>query len=108
MTGTGNSTADEIRELNLSYLLLAQRMLREDKAIGMFRLGLSAQVADILTDLTLAQTVKLAGSNQVLCRFRFDDHTVLGGLAERAAKRPAMASTHSAIVLAGQPVEQIA
>jgi flagellar transcriptional activator FlhD len=28
----------EIKEVNLSYLLLAQR-LREDKAMGMFRMG---------------------------------------------------------------------
>lgn len=32
----------EIRELNMSYLLLAQRMLREDRDTGMFRLGISA------------------------------------------------------------------
>ena len=97
---------NEIREVNLSYLLLAQRLLREDKPMGMFRMGISEQLADVLASLTLAQTVKLAASNQVLCRFRFDDHQVLSSLADRG-RSSAVAQAHSAILLAGQPVEQI-
>ncbi|MFP3637660.1 flagellar transcriptional regulator FlhD [Paraburkholderia sp. SIMBA_054] len=102
------SVVDEIREMNLAYLMLAQRMLREDKATGMFRLGLSAQLAEVLSSLTLAQTVKLASVTQVLCRFRFDDHTVLAALAEKANRPSAVANAHAAILLAGQPAEQIA
>jgi flagellar transcriptional activator FlhD len=97
---------NEIREVNLSYLLLAQRLLREDKAMGMFRMGISEQLADVLANLTLAQTVKLAASNQVLCRFRFDDHQILSSLADKG-KSSAVAQAHSAILMAGQPVEQI-
>jgi len=36
----------------------------------MFRLGLSAELADLLAGLTLAQIVKLAASDQLLCFFR--------------------------------------
>ena len=43
-----SETLDSIREINLSYIMLAQRMLREDKPIGMFRLGLSSELADLL------------------------------------------------------------
>ena len=39
---------DEIRETNLGYLLLAQEMIKSDKATGMFRLGVNQDVADIL------------------------------------------------------------
>ena len=42
---------DDARELNLAYLVLTQRMLREDKATGMFRLGLSEQLADVIASL---------------------------------------------------------
>lgn len=101
-----HTTLDEVRELNLSYLLLAQRMLREDKATGMFRLGVSDQVADVLVSLTLAQTVRLATSNQLLCRFRFDDHAILSSLTH-AAKQTEASGSHSAILLAGQRAEQI-
>jgi flagellar transcriptional activator FlhD len=97
---------NEIREVNLSYLLLAQRLLREDKPMGMFRMGISDQLAEVLVNLSLAQTVKLAASSQVLCRFRFDDHTVLSALADKG-KASAVAQAHSAIVMASQPAEQI-
>ena len=96
----------EIREVNLSYLLLAQRLLREDKQTGMFRMGISDQLADVLASLSLAQTVKLAASSQVLCRFRFDDHAILSSLADKG-KTSAVAQAHSAILMASQPVEQI-
>ncbi|WP_207004580.1 flagellar transcriptional regulator FlhD [Trinickia mobilis] len=96
----------EIKEVNLSYLLLAQRLLREDKAMGMFRMGINSQLADVLANLSLAQTVKLAASNQVLCRFRFDDHAVLSSLADKG-KTNAVAQAHSAILMASQPAEAI-
>ncbi|QCP47764.1 flagellar transcriptional regulator FlhD [Trinickia violacea] len=96
----------EIKEVNLSYLLLAQRLLREDKAMGMFRMGISEQLADVLANLSLAQTVKLAASNQVLCRFRFDDHAILSSLADKG-KANAVAQAHSAILMASQPAEAL-
>lgn len=96
---------NEIKEVNLSYLLLAQRLLREDKTTGMFRLGISSELADVLANLTLAQTVKLASSNQLLARFRFDDHTVLAALTQ--PRNAGVAQSHAAILLAGQPAEQI-
>lgn len=101
-----SSLLADIREVNLSYLLLAQRMLRDDYATAIFRLGFSTEVADIILRLSPAQLVKLAGSSSVLCRFRFDDygllsaltHDVLGGALQQA---------HATILLAKQPVEAL-
>ncbi|MGI4858283.1 MAG: flagellar transcriptional regulator FlhD [Janthinobacterium lividum] len=101
-----HTTLDELREVNLSYLMLCQRLLRDDRPMGMFRLGISEQVADVLVSLTLAQTVRLASSNQLLCRFRFDDHTILSTLTH-VSKNVETASSHAAILLAGQPAEQL-
>jgi flagellar transcriptional activator FlhD len=42
----------EIKELNLTYLMLAQHMIRKDKFAAVYRLGISQQFADILGDLT--------------------------------------------------------
>ncbi|GJH07571.1 flagellar transcriptional regulator FlhD [Caballeronia novacaledonica] len=106
MTISNTSTLAEIREVNLSYLLLAQRLLQEDRVSAMYRLGLSAQVAQVLTSLTLAQAVKVASSSHLLCRFRFDDHTLLTSLADKD-KSAALAHAHAAILLADGPVEQI-
>jgi flagellar transcriptional activator FlhD len=106
MTTSHTSTLSEIREVNLSYLLLAQRLLLEDRPSAMYRLGLSEQLADVLSSLSLAQAVRIASSGHLLCRFRFDDHAILSSLADKD-KNAALAHTHSAILMAGQPVAQI-
>ncbi|WP_410815194.1 flagellar transcriptional regulator FlhD [Paraburkholderia sp.] len=94
-----------IREVNLAYIMLAQRMLREDRLVGMFRLGLSAQSAELLATLTLAQTVKLAASDHMLCRCRFDAHTILPTVAQ-SGTRVDVTPTHTAILLASQKAER--
>ncbi|VXC64305.1 Flagellar transcriptional regulator FlhD [Burkholderia sp. 8Y] len=103
MTATTMSTLAEIREVNLSYVLLAQRLLQQDRVSAMVRLGLSEQVAELVSSLTLAQAVKIAASSHLLCRFRFDDHAILASLADKD-KSPALA--HAAM-LADAAVEQV-
>ena len=93
---------DEIQEINLRYMMLAQRMLREDKDAASYRLGLGKEVADVLADLTPSQILKMAGSGLLLPRFRFDDQLILNMLANYRADRT-MSNTHAAIVLAAQP-----
>ena len=63
-----------IYDINLSYLLLAQRLIVQDKASAMFRLGINEEMATTLAALTLPQMVKLAETNQLVCHFRFDSH----------------------------------
>lgn len=74
---------DSIRELNLAYLFVAQRLLNEDSAAAQSRLGLSPEMAGVLVSLSPAQTLKLASSSQLLCVFRMSDETLLSGLAEK-------------------------
>ena len=57
------ATTNEIGDLNLTYLMLAQRLVREDVATAMFRMGLTRELADLLGGLSLSQIVKLAGSS---------------------------------------------
>jgi flagellar transcriptional activator FlhD len=97
----------EIREVNLAYLLLAQKMLREDRATAMYRLGINGETADILEGLTLAQLMRMASSSMLLCRFRFDDRLIFEMLASHGKQRP-MAASHAAILIAGQPAEEVA
>ena len=49
----------EIVDLNLTYMLLAQKLLREDKAAAMLRLGINGEVADLLIGMSLAETIRL-------------------------------------------------
>lgn len=81
MMSAAHSTSDEIAEVNLSYLLLVQRLLREGEATALNSLGLTKPLADVLVNLSTAQLTKLAVSTQLLCRFRFDEHTILATLA---------------------------
>ena len=101
-----NALLSDIREVNLSYLLLAQRMLRDDYAAGVFRLGFSNEVADIVLRLSPAQLVKLAGSSSLLCRFRFDDYSLLSALTHDVLGG-ALQQAHATILLAKQPVETL-
>ena len=98
---------NEIREANLTYLLLAQRMIKDDKAAALFRLGVTKDAADLIEALTPAQLLKIAGGNMLLCRFRFDNR-VLGDMLSGYVKDKIMASSHAAVLMAGQNAEPIA
>lgn len=102
-----NDMMAEIRDANLGYLMLAQQMIRADKATAIFRLGISSDIADLLEGLNNAQILKLAGTNMMLARFRFDDTAILGMLTNYNKDR-ALSASHAAILMAGQPVEEIA
>ncbi|MGE4340413.1 MAG: flagellar transcriptional regulator FlhD [Pigmentiphaga sp.] len=101
-----NPLLAEIREINLSYLLLVQRMINEDLPTALFRLGLSEEVADILRRLSLAQLIRLASSSSLLCRFRFDDASMLASIS-RDTLDGVLQQAHATVLLAGQPAEQI-
>jgi flagellar transcriptional activator FlhD len=99
----------EVREVNLAYLVLAQHMIRADRAQALYRLGVSEEVAAIIDQLTPAQLMKIAASNQLILRFRFDDDVVWNLLTShsRAKLAPgaAVAGLHANIVMAGQFAE---
>ncbi|HZN26912.1 MAG TPA: flagellar transcriptional regulator FlhD [Burkholderiales bacterium] len=97
---------NEIREANLSYLMLAQTMIREDRATAMYRLGVSDEVADVLERLSPAQVVRMAASTMLLFRFRFDDSMIVDMLSDYG-KGKLMAGTHAAVLMAAQPAAGI-
>lgn len=97
---------DEIRELNLAYLMLAQQMLREDRAAAIYRLGVAEDIADVLEGLSSAQVLRMASSNMLLCQFRFNDTLLLDLLSSHGRERGA-AHLHAAILAAGRPVESL-
>jgi flagellar transcriptional activator FlhD len=95
---TANDMMAEIRDANLSYLMLAQQMIR---------LGISADIAELIEGMSNSQILKLAGGNMMLARFRFDDTAILSMLTNYNKDR-SLAQSHAAILMAGQPVEEIA
>jgi flagellar transcriptional activator FlhD len=106
MSGIKEQLMEEVREVNLAYLVLAQHMIRADKAQAMYRLGVSEEVANVVDQLSPAQLLKIASANQLICRFRFDDDIVWNLLTNhsksKAAGTGAVAGLHANIVMAGQ------
>jgi flagellar transcriptional activator FlhD len=107
MPVTDNSLLSDIQEVNLSYLMLAQRMLRENYAAGMFRLGFDTDVADIVMRLSPAQLVKLAGSSSLICKFRLNDYDLLSSLTQDVLGG-VLQQAHSTILMAQRSPQQLA
>jgi flagellar transcriptional activator FlhD len=100
-------TYNDIKEVNLAYLMLAQNMVRSDREAAVFRLGISEEIADILETLTPGQVLKMASSDMLLCSFRFDDSLLIDLLANHERER-GVGHIHAAILAAGKPVESVA
>jgi len=97
----------EIKDANISYMLLAQQMIKEDKVASIFRLGLSGEMADLIAGLTPAQILKMASSNMMLYRFRFDERLLLNMISDFNKDR-LMSQAHTTILMTRQPVEALA
>ncbi len=97
----------EIREANLSYLMLAQTLIRTDCDQALFRLGLSEDSAAMIAALTPAQMMKIASGNTLLCRMRVDDDLVWSLLTShgRGAANESVARLHASILMAGRHQE---
>ncbi len=97
----------EIREANLSYLMLAQSLIRSDREQALYRLGISDDNATILAMLSPAQMMKIAAGNTLLCRFRMDDDLVWGLLTNhgRGASNDTTSRLHASILMAGRHQE---
>jgi flagellar transcriptional activator FlhD len=100
----------EIREVNLSYLMLAQNLIRTDRDQALFRLGLSEDTAAILEKLSPAQMLKMASGSTLLCQFRMNDDLVWGLLTNHGRRGAAAANEgasrlHASILLAGRHAE---
>jgi flagellar transcriptional activator FlhD len=97
----------EIREANLSYLMLAQTLIRTDRDQALYRLGINENTAQMIGTLTPAQMMKIAAGNTLLCRFRMDDELVWSLLTShgKSAANEGVSRLHASILLAGRHQE---
>lgn len=100
----------EIRDANLSYLILAQRLLRADRVQALYRLGISEEVASLVEALSPAQMIRIASGNTLMCRFRFDEEMIWSLLADHGSQRGegeagVAARLHASILMAARQVE---
>jgi flagellar transcriptional activator FlhD len=104
---TSDQILAEIREANLSYLMLAQSLIRTDREQALFRLGVSEVTAALIGTLSPAQMMKVATGNTLLCRFRMDDDMVWNLLTNhgKGAANDGMSRLHASILMAGRHQE---
>ena len=102
-----NQIQTEIKDANLSYMLLAQQMINEDKVSAIFRLGISEELADLIAGLSPAQIIKMSSSNMMLFRFRFDERLMLNMISDFNKDRM-MSKAHATIMMSAQPLEALA
>jgi flagellar transcriptional activator FlhD len=105
---TNEQLLSEIREANMTYLMLAQNLIRQDKPEALFRLGMSEESADLIGALSPAQIMKIASGNMLLCRFRVDDDMVWNLLTNHSVNKvdnDATTKLHASILMAGRYAE---
>lgn len=68
---------EEIKETNLSFLQLTQKMIRHNKADALASLGVSDEMADLVAGLSPAQLLKMSAANMMMCSFHFDEKLLL-------------------------------
>ena len=100
----------EIREANLTYLMLAQRLISHDRVEAIYRLGISEETADLIGALSSAQVLRIASGNMLLCHMRITDETVWQLLTNHNLKKIGNETTsrlHAQILMAGQYAETL-
>ena len=104
---TADQVLAEIREANLSYLMLAQTLIRSDREQALFRLGIGEDNAALIDALTPTQIMKIASCNSLLCRMRCDDDMVWALLTNhgKPAANDAVSRLHASILMAGRHQE---
>ncbi|OCG42665.1 flagellar transcriptional regulator FlhD [Gilliamella apicola] len=84
----GNLLDDDIlkciHHLNLSTLLLSQKMIEKDKVMAMYRLGIDEETADILSRLNTSQMLILSETNQLAFQLRFENAEMMKKLTEES------------------------
>jgi len=79
--------SNDIRDANLSFLMLAQNAIRRDPSQAQARFGIGPESAELIARLSPAQMLNIASSPVLLCRMRVDDEMVWGLLTNHTAGR---------------------
>ncbi|QEM83797.1 flagellar transcriptional regulator FlhD [Halomonas binhaiensis] len=90
---------NEIQELNLAYLLLAQRLLAEDRDTAMLRLNIDPQQASLLANLNARQLTRLSRTTQLLCHLGVGSAEQLRQITDNPREQ-GLSHIHSSLLMA--------
>lgn len=91
---------EEIKETNLSYMALVQKMIRADKDAAIANLGTSEEMAELVAGLSSAQIAKMSGTNLLLCCFHLDESLLFNMIADHGMAKAARSANQPAAALA--------
>lgn len=72
---------NDIQELNLAYLSLAQQLLKTDFNAALFQLDIDTETGELLSQLSVSQVIRLSRSNTLISQFRMSDYSLLKQLS---------------------------
>ncbi|MCE2679464.1 MAG: flagellar transcriptional regulator FlhD [Burkholderiales bacterium] len=99
----GTDLSSEVRELNVAYLLLAQKMIKNDSLAAQVQLGIPEGVVEKLGSMTFTQALRIASTPMVICAMRFDDAKMWDVMTDERRDQK-LARLHTAILSVCQPV----
>ncbi|WP_106420106.1 flagellar transcriptional regulator FlhD [Salinicola tamaricis] len=94
-----NGYLEDIQDLNLSYLLLVQRLLNEDRETAMFRLNLDAEMADAIAGLSIKQLTNSRAP--ISCCAICASPMRVSSICCSTIRCPGLSQTHAALLMAG-------
>lgn len=92
--------------LNLSYLLLAQHLIKQDRFSAGFSLGINEDLLEIIKDLSLPQLLRLASVDRLICQLRIDNESVLNAIT-KSSRLEALQGIHTGIILSTNLVNSL-
>lgn len=90
---------ETIQDFNLSYLILAQKIIWKDKFFAGLRLGMNKQVIDFIDSLNPEALYKLSRVNLLICELRVNDENLLKILSKES-RVDGLQPIHSGLILA--------
>lgn len=92
----------ELQDLNLTYLLIAQRLLKEDYAMALMRLKVDDEMGQLLLSLSTRQLGRLARTNQLLFRLCITEAAQLSQVTQNERSQ-GMDLMHASLLMASVP-----
>lgn len=95
----------KIYTFNLSYLLLAQHLIKQDAGSAGFYLGISEELIDRLKKLSLPELLRMASVDRLICQLRFDNESVVDVIT-RNSRLEALQGMHAGIILSTRLLQE--
>ena len=70
MNEASGDISKEIGDINLAYMLLAQKLVKHDRAAAMLKLGVSRELADMLAGMDRHLPAQLALARRIYARWQ--------------------------------------